>query len=93
MISAVRTSRSFFAWTQLLIDGSKATSDQISEGRALWQLGASLTDAGSWREAEPPLTEALALLEAEHGPFHLDIARVCNSLAIVYYKVRGSNFG
>ena len=75
----------------MLIDVSKATRDQVSKGRALWQLGASLTDGGSWREAEPPLTEALALLEAEHGPFHLDIARVCNSLAIVYYKVRESD--
>jgi hypothetical protein len=50
-------------------------------------MGAALTEAGSWREAEPPLTQSLALLEANFGSFHLDIARVCNSLAIVYYKV------
>lgn len=67
--------------------GAKAAGDSLAESRALWQTGAALTEAGSWREAEPPLTQSLALLEAAVGSFHLDIARVCNSLAIVYYKV------
>ncbi len=71
---------------QLLRVGAKAAGDSLAESRALWQIGAALTEAGSWREAEPPLTQSLTLLEASVGNFHLDIARVCNSLAIVYYK-------
>ena len=70
--------------------GAKAAGDSLAESRALWQTGAALTEAGSWREAQPPLTQSLALLEAIVGSFHLDIARVCNSLAIVYYKVKRS---
>ena len=72
---------------QLLISGARAAGDLVAEGRALWQAGASLIEAGHWREAEPPLTQSLAQLEGHLGAAHLDIARVCNSLAIVFYKV------
>lgn len=72
---------------QLLLSGARAAGETVIECRALWQAGATLLEAGKWREAEPPLTQALSVLEAHLGPGHLDIARACNSLAIVYYKV------
>lgn len=72
---------------QLLVSASRALGEHAAEGRALWQAGATLTEAGHWRDAEPPLTQSLAILEAELGAASLDIARVCNSLSIVYYKV------
>ena len=71
---------------QLLKNSAEASGDSVTKGRALWQIGASMIEAGHWREAEPPLTQSLAILEQHMGNFHLDIARVCNSLAIVYYK-------
>lgn len=72
---------------QLLIVAAKAVGDRVAEGRALWQAGASLIEAGHWREAEPPLGQSLSILETHLGAGHLDMARVCNSLAIVNYKV------
>lgn len=69
------------------MNGAQAAGEKLIECRALWQAGATLLEAGRWREAEPPLTQALSILEAHLGAGHLDIARACNSLAIVYYKV------
>ena len=77
---------------QLLMSGARAAGQKVAECRALWQAGATLLEAGRWREAEPPLTQALSILEALLGAGHLDIARACNSLAIIYYKVSLSCF-
>ena len=52
--------------------------DKVAEGRALWQLGSVLSDQGQYKDAEGPLREALAILEAELGESHLDVARACN---------------
>lgn len=73
---------------QRLRDAAERARDVHSQACILWQLGVSLCEAGAWREAEAPLCEALALLEETCGNSHLDIARVCNSLAVVCYKVR-----
>lgn len=72
---------------QLVKNAAKSAGNDLVEGRALWQIGATLLEAGHWREAEPPLTQSLAILDKYLGTFHLDVARVCNSLAIVHYKV------
>ena len=72
---------------QLARGVAQAVGDTLSEGQCLWQLGACLVEIGAWRDAEAPLVLALESVEKARGPLHLDISRVCNSLAIVYYKV------
>ena len=52
--------------------------DRVAQGRALWQLGSVLGDQGQFKNAEVPLRDALAILEAELGSDHLDIAKACN---------------
>ncbi|KAL0028676.1 hypothetical protein WJX79_009990 [Trebouxia sp. C0005] len=61
--------------------------DRVAQGRALWQLGSVLGDQGQFKNAEVPLRDALAILESELGSDHLDIAKACNGLAVVLFRL------
>ena len=61
--------------------------DKVAQGRALWQLGSVLGDQGQFKNAEVPLRDALALLEAELGSDHLDIAKACNGMLSLHLIV------
>ena len=56
----------------------EAAGYELGMARALWQVGCCASDQGHWAQAEGPLRQSLALLEAEQGPDHLDLACVCN---------------
>ena len=55
-----------------------AAGDAVAAARVRWRLGEALGEAGRWAEAAGPLASALAALEAAPGPYHADIAQVCN---------------
>ena len=59
-------------------DLAVAAGEATWRGRALYQVGVAYSDQGKWIKAELHLAQALALLEAELGPDHLHVARVCN---------------
>ena len=50
--------------------------------------GLALHDSGDYRDAEEPLTQALALREKALGPEHPDVAESLNNLA-VHYRAQG----
>jgi tetratricopeptide (TPR) repeat protein len=54
--------------------------------RLLDQLGYYLTIRGHYREAEPPLQQALSLREQQLGPEHIDTATSLYHLALLYEK-------
>ena len=72
---------------QAVMKGAAYLDDKVCHSQALWQLGASYIAVGGWREAETPLSTALVMMEDALGMTHLNVARICNSLAVVYYKV------
>ena len=47
--------------------------------------GRALYEAGDYRDAEEPLTQALALREQALGPEHPDVATSLNNLAVLYH--------
>ena len=67
-------------WVQAVYEQAVEQKDRVAQGRALWQLGSVLGDQGQFKNAEVPLRDALAILEAELGSDHLDIAKACNGM-------------
>jgi len=73
------------AWdVQAVYEQAVEQKDRVAQGRALWQLGSVLGDQGQFKNAEVPLRDALALLESELGSDHLDIAKACNGMPLLY---------
>ena len=52
--------------------------------RALVQLGDVLQQQGRYRDAEPELLEAIAVLERAFGLDHIEVATPLNNLAVCY---------
>lgn len=69
----------FYVALQAVLGLCEAAGYQLGAAQALWQVGCCASDEAQWAEAETPLRQSLALLEAEQGPDHLDLACVCNS--------------
>ncbi|CAL5227758.1 g10777 [Coccomyxa viridis] len=72
----------------------QAVQSQASEAgqdlelaQALWQLGCVLSDQARWADALAPLRQSLLLMESLEHSDTLDIACVCNALAVVHYKL------
>lgn len=69
---------------QAVYEQAVEQKDRVAQGRALWQLGSVLGDQGQFKNAEVPLRDALAILESELGSDHLDIAKACNGMPLLY---------
>jgi hypothetical protein len=72
--------RGVCAVLQAVLGLCEAAGYELGRVRALWQVGCCASDEAAWAEAEAPLRRSLALLEAEQGPNHLDLACVCNGM-------------
>eukprot|EP00891_Asterochloris_glomerata_P006867 jgi/Astpho2/6867/Aster-06539 len=75
------------AFCKAVYQMAENAGDRVAQGRSLWQLGSALSDQGHFKDAEVPLREALTVLEGELGGDHLDIAKACNGVAVVLFKL------
>jgi tetratricopeptide (TPR) repeat protein len=62
----------------------KAAAQRPDDANVMNNLALSLTQAGSYADAEPLLKRALAIIEKALGPNHSDVATILNNLALLY---------